>query len=353
MTATAVSTSIDTLSDAVPIALLALDNRRIVCAANMEAEALLGMSRRAMTGKALSEVLYFDTPIFELIDKAEHLSGDMTAHGVPMSGPTLVAGSVHDIRIRQDDLGGFLIAFSRSLGREVGETGPGVSAFGRILGHEVKNPLAGISGAAQLLLREAREDQSELLTIVLEETQRIERLVKRLSAFELFSAPRMARLNIHTLIDRVLNAEQAAFDGRVRYERSFDPSLPNILGDEDHIHEALQNIVRNASEAAASSGGEGAVVIQTAYEAGFSILLRRGPKSMLRALRVTIEDNGPGIPSERQNTIFEMFQSSKSGGRGLGLSIVSEIVAAHGGQVKVESRPGKTKFSIYLPLAGG
>lgn len=346
------NSSMDALSDAVPIALLALDNRRHISAANMEAEALLGLSRRAMTGKALSEVLYFDTPIFELIDKAESLSGDMTAHGVPMSGPTLASGSVHDIRIRQDDLGGFLIAFSRSLGREVADAGPGVSAFGRILGHEVKNPLAGISGAAQLLMRNSREDQSELLTVVLDETRRIERLVQRLSAFELFSAPRMAPLNIHSLIDRVLSAEQAAFDGRVSYKRSYDPSLPDILGDEDHIHEALQNIVRNASEAAAASGGDGTVIIQTAYEAGFSILLRRGPKTMLRALRVTIQDNGPGIPSDRQNAIFEMFQSSKSGGRGLGLSIVSEIISAHGGQVKVESKPGRTKFSIFLPLAG-
>lgn len=93
------------------------------------------------------------------------------------------------------------------------------------------------------------------------------------------------------------------------------------------------------------------VTVRTSYEAGFGIMLKSSPRARRRALRVTVEDTGPGIPVERQSAIFEMFQSTKSGGRGLGLSVVGEIVSAHGGQMKMESHPGRTRFSVYLPLA--
>jgi len=66
---------------------------------------------------------------------------------------------------------------------------------------------------------------------------------------------------------------------------------------------------------------------------------------------ISIEDNGQGIPREHQATIFDVFQSTKSGGRGLGLSIVSEVINAHGGQIRVDSQPGATRFTILLPLS--
>ena len=69
-----------------------------------------------------------------------------------------------------------------------------------------------------------------------------------------------------------------------------------------------------------------------------------------RAMLISFEDNGHGIPRERQATIFDVFQSSKSGGRGLGLSVVSEVVTAHGGQIRVDSQPGSTRFTVLLPL---
>lgn len=343
--------AVDTLSDAVPIPLISLDPRRNILAANMEAESVFGLSRQSMVGRALSEVVYYDNPLFELIDKAEIMSGDMTAHGVPITGPTIASGEVHDVRIRPDDLGGFLIVLGRSIGREAVEGGPGVSGFGRILGHEVKNPLAGIYGATQLLLRNARDDQSELLGLIKNETSRIERLVSRLSAFELFSAPRLERINIHSVLDDVVSSESAAFSEQVVLTKDYDPSLPPILGDSDHLHEAFQNLVRNACEAAAGASGGGSVTVRTAYEAGFGILMKGRLEGLRRALRVSVEDNGGGIPIDRQMAVFEMFQSTKSGGRGLGLSIVREIVAAHGGQIKVDSVDRRTRFTVYLPLA--
>ena len=92
------------------------------------------------------------------------------------------------------------------------------------------------------------------------------------------------------------------------------------------------------------------IQIETAFETSFAIVRRDGSERLGRAIRVTIEDNGPGVPAEKKARMFDMFMSSKSGGRGLGLSVVNEIVSAHNGRIKVDSKPGLTRFSIYLPL---
>ena len=334
-----------------PFALLGLDERRRVRAANPEAQSLLGHSERAMFRKPLSEILFHDSPVFALIDKALELKGDVTAHAIPISGPSLRKSRVLDLRLRAVHDGSLVIAMTEANDAAIVNNNPaGVAAFGRILGHEVKNPLAGISGAAQLLSRSARDDQSAMLEIIQSETRRIERLVSRLSAFELFSAPAKETINIHELLDRVVAAEEVAHEGKVSINRLYDPSLPDIMADQDHLHEAFQNVLRNAIEATTAYTQSPQVQIETAFETSFAIARKDGSKRLGRAIRVTIEDNGPGVPPEKKTRMFDMFMSSKSGGRGLGLSVVNEIVSAHEGRIKVDSRPGLTRFSIYLPL---
>lgn len=334
-----------------PFALLGLDERRRVSAANPEAQSFLGHSERAMYRKPLSEILFHDSPVFGLIDKALSLQGDVTAHAIPISGPSLRRQRVLDLRLRPIDDGGIVIGMTEASQTQVVNNNPaGVAAFGRILGHEVKNPLAGISGAAQLLSRNARDDQNAMLEIIQSESRRIERLVSRLSAFELFSAPAKEELNIHELLDRVIAAEEAAQRGQVSIVRLYDPSLPSLMADQDHLHEALQNILRNAVEATMAHTQSPQIQIETAFETSFAIARKDGTQRLGRAIRVTVEDNGPGVPPEKKARMFDMFMSSKSGGRGLGLSVVNEIVAAHQGRIKVDSKPGLTRFSIFLPL---
>lgn len=338
------------LAGLAPFALISLDERRRVVAANPEAQSVLGHSERAMFRKPLSEVLFHDSPIFELIDRSLELKGDVTAHGVPIRGPSLANKRTMDIKLRPSGDGGIVIAMIQTDDNEIVDSNPaGVAAFGRILGHEVKNPLAGISGAAQLLSRGAREDQSAMLEIIQSETKRIERLVSRLSAFELFSSPAKELLNIHELLDRVVASEEAAHGAKIRVRRLYDPSLPNLKADQDHLHEAIQNILRNAIEAATAYSSTPQVSVQTAFETGFAIA-GSGSKRLGRAIRVTVQDNGGGISPEKRSKIFDMFNSTKSGGRGLGLSIVNEIVTAHRGRIKVDSSDDQTRFSIYLPL---
>lgn len=338
------------LAGLAPFALMQVDERRRVRGANPEAQTILGQSERTMLRKPLSEVVFHDSVLFDLIDRCLKLDGDVTAHGVGLNGPAFSRNVDVDIRLRSTGDGGVVIAIMPHAGRDIVDNPANVAAFGRILGHEVKNPLAGISGAAQLLLRRAPEDQKPMLNIIQSETKRIERLISRLSAFELFSSPRYARFNIHALLDRVIAAEEVAHGGHVEIKRLYDPSLPEIEGDEDHLHEAVQNIIRNAAEAALSGEQAAQINVVTAFETAFAIAGAGLDSRPIRAIRVTIEDNGAGITPEKRERIFDLFSSTKSGGRGLGLNVVNEIVTAHQGRLKVDSIPGRTRFSVYLPI---
>jgi two-component system nitrogen regulation sensor histidine kinase GlnL len=338
------------LADMAPVALIQLDGRRRIANVNPAAESLLKLSRRALVGRPLSEVIFHDSLLFELIDRAERDPAEITAPATPVSGPSIQVRVVCDIRLRMVEGQNFILALAEAPSRDPSEGIAGAAGFGRILGHEVKNPLAGIIGAAQLLERQGHSGQSELLDIIKDEARRIERLVNRLSAFELFSAPRMQACNVHALLDKVLASERAAMGTKVEFRRVFDPSLPDIMADPDHLQQAFQNVVRNAAEAACETGVRGQVVIRTAYAAGLAVRQARLGPDLHRAMLISIEDNGAGIPRERQSTIFDVFQSSKSGGRGLGLSVVSEVINAHGGQIRVDSQPGATRFTVLLPL---
>lgn len=339
------------LASLAPFALLQIDNTRRVVAANPEAQSMLGHSERSMRRRPLSEIVFHDSPFFELIDKAHELAGDVTAHGVHVSGPGFKRHFVVDVRLRRTEDGGTVIALMQTGDPNIVESQSSVAAFGKILGHEVKNPLAGISGAAQLLARSARDDQTAMLDIIQSETKRIERLISRLSAFELFSSPRKRKFNIHEVLNKVIAAEEAAQASRVEIVCAFDPSLPEIFGDQDHLHEAFQNITRNACEAALTGENQPRVRIETAFETGFAIAGPTRNGRLGRAVRVTVQDNGPGIPAETRERMFDLFTSSKSGGRGLGLNIVSEIISFHDGRIKIDSVPGNTRFSIYLPIS--
>lgn len=339
------------LIDLAPYALIQLDHRRRVTAVNAEAQHLFSQSKRSMLRQPLSEILYHDSPIFELIDRCLLSRRDVSAHGISVNGPVLSSGRLVNLKLRPDSEGGIVIALIEDTSPIGLEPTSNVSAFGRILGHEVKNPLAGISGAAQLLARNARGDQIGMLNIIKSETKRIERLISRLTAFELFSAPRFEPFNIHRILDQVVASEEVATGRSLAVTRLYDPSLPDIEADKDHLHEAFQNIVRNASEAAMSYSDAPRVVVSTSYETGFKFVYGRSSKPASGALRVSIKDNGPGISDEAKGRIFDLFKSSKSGSRGIGLNIVQEIVSAHNGRIRIDSKPGDTCISVILPLA--
>lgn len=343
------------LSEHAPLALIDVDPDGRIRAANPGAEALFGFSRRNLIGRPLGKLVVAGDQLLQLMDYARESQADIASPGVTLKPAGLSEQTEVTVRLRPLADGGVVVALSSPLNRAVEDHIPGVASFGRILGHEIKNPLAGISGAAQLLLRKGRSDERELLELVCDECSRIERLVNRLSTFELFSSPQLRPLNIHQVLDRVLASEEAAFDGKLAFARRYDPSLPDIPGDADHLHEAFQNIVRNACEAALANSSERAprVELRTAFETRFA---RRGSNRsnrLRRAIRVDVIDTGAGVDTAQLPNVFDAFTSSKSAGRGLGLTVVKEVINAHSGQVEINSGSDGTRMSVFLPMASG
>lgn len=216
----------------------------------------------------------------------------------------------------------------------------------RGMAHEIKNPLGGIRGAAQLLARELLDESlTEYTRIIIEEADRLRDLVDRMLGSH--EPPALSATNIHEVLERVLSLMVMECEKRVAFARDYDPSIPDIQGDRDQLLQALLNIVRNAVQALLESGTENACIsLRTRVQRHFTI----GKHQFRLVCRVDVIDNGPGVPTDIQETIFLPMISGRADGTGLGLAIAQSILAQHRGLIECDSTPGNTRFSIYIPL---
>jgi two-component system, NtrC family, nitrogen regulation sensor histidine kinase GlnL len=212
----------------------------------------------------------------------------------------------------------------------------------RGLAHEVKNPLGGLRGAAQLLERELSDKQlKEYTRIIVHEADRLRNLVDRVMGG--YTPLNKRPVNVHEVLEHVRKLVLVETPVGLTVRCDYDPSLPTLQADAEQLIQAALNILRNSVQAL---GGKGTVVIRTRIERSFTI----GHTHHRLALRVDIEDNGPGIPAELLDKIFYPMVTGRADGTGLGLSIAQDIVARHGGLIECASQPGRTLFTLYLPV---
>ncbi len=220
----------------------------------------------------------------------------------------------------------------------------------RGLAHEIKNPLGGIRGAAQLLSRSLDSDElREYTQMIIDQSDRLKELVDRLLGPN--TPPKRSATNIHSILERVCNLVQIELTHHINIKKDYDPSLPEILVDSNQIEQALLNIVQNALYAASQDSHRnahelGAVTIKTRFEA--SKILHGN--TFKKVIKISIIDNGPGISEQIKSTLFYPMITDKPDGNGLGLSISQRLIDQHKGVIEVDSWPGHTEFSIYLPI---
>ncbi|GAL29267.1 nitrogen regulation protein NR(II) [Vibrio maritimus] len=214
----------------------------------------------------------------------------------------------------------------------------------RGLAHEIKNPLGGLRGAAQLLSKMLPDPSlNEYTNIIIEQADRLRALVDRLLGPQKPGTKKQE--NLHLILEKVRQLVELDAGTGIAIERDYDPSLPPILMDTDQIEQALLNITSNAAQIL-SKQENGMITLRTRTVHQANI---HGQRHKLAA-RIEIIDNGPGIPAELQDTLFYPMVSGREGGTGLGLSISQNLIDQHNGKIDVESWPGRTIFTIYLPI---
>jgi len=216
----------------------------------------------------------------------------------------------------------------------------------RGLAHEIKNPLGGIRGAAQLLAKQLPNDElKEFTQVIIEQSDRLTNLVDRLLGPNL--RPNFDWHNVHQVLEKVCTLVNLDPSHNIAISRDYDPSIPDMYLDQDMMQQATLNIVRNSVQALSEHReieGEIKVVTRIARR-----VIIHGSCFPL-CVKVQIIDNGPGIPTELKDTLFYPMVTTKQGGSGLGLSISQTLVGHHRGKIEVESWPGRTEFTLYLPI---
>lgn len=222
-----------------------------------------------------------------------------------------------------------------------------VSGLASMLAHEIKNPLSGIRGAAQLMGRALDGKNIRLTELICKEVDRIKGLVDELETFSTPTEEVLEPVNIHQVLDHVVNVAVAGFGAKAIIRPRFDPSLPDVHGHYDRLVQIFLNLVKNAIEAA---GPEAELTITTAYRHGIWIRNENGERVRL-PIEVTVRDNGPGIPDDLKGHLFDPFVSGKEGGTGLGLALVARYVSAMGGTVTCDTHSGGgAVFKVQLAL---
>jgi signal transduction histidine kinase len=210
------------------------------------------------------------------------------------------------------------------------------------LAHEIRNPLNAMNMNVQMLEEELlgvpgieQEEFGDLLDSTKSEIKRLERLVNNFLAYARPAKPRFEAMDLNIVVRDVLRFLELDFrQSGVALTTDLEPLLPDVELDETQFKQALMNLLVNARQVLSEGGS---VAVSTRAGSRGDVVLE-------------IEDDGPGIPEEIRERIFEVFYSSRGGGTGLGLPIARQIIEKHGGTIELDSEEGRgTRFTIHLP----
>jgi two-component system nitrogen regulation sensor histidine kinase GlnL len=344
------------LLDAMVTSVFLLEQDLTVSYLNAAGQTLLGLGRNQALGRRFTELARGAETLGALFERA-HGGGEGVVQR-ELAWPAAAGGvdRILDCAVTQVTLGHAPrllleiedITQHRRLTREnalLAQLG-GSRLMVRQLAHEIKNPLGGLRGAAQLLERELLDPSlREYTRVIISEADRLAHLLDSMSGPG--RPPAKQLVNVHELLERVYHLLRSEAPEGVLIDRDYDPSLPALAVDPNHIIQAMLNLGRNAIQALSSSAVHAPrLVLRTRAAGGVSI----GARRHRLVASIQFEDNGPGVLSEIRDTIFYPLVSGRSEGTGLGLGIAQDLVSRHGGLIEFDSVPGRTIFVIFLPM---
>lgn len=340
------------LSEAVtrnmPAGLLLISSAGLITSANPAAEAALGV--RMLSFRRYAEALGSDSPLAKLIaaclsdartfrrEEIEYAtpSGELRRLGVTISPTLSGAGQPTGALCLLSDLTE-LAALQHQI--QVKESLAALGELSAGIAHEFKNSLATISGYAQMIRSEAAGDVAENAQLILDQTRSLAHVVTEFLKFARPLELSNEEVAVETLVERAVSEVRDAIPD---VEITVSGEMEHISGDEALLRQALLNLVRNAAEAAGSQSFGGRVMVAGTVETNAGRPVQR----------ITISDNGPGIPPGDLSRIFAPFYTTKVNGTGLGLAVVQKIVLQHGGSVEARNRPeGGAELIVWLPAS--
>lgn len=226
--------------------------------------------------------------------------------------------------------------------REVAVREGALRSAGRLaaeFAHQIKNPLAIINTAVFSLkraLKSEKADAIQQIEMIQEEVERVDRIITEVMGYAQLSEGHVEELNLVEELDRAINQVFPPAAGYpVRVHRNYSLRLPPLLMQRRHASETFVNLLLNTREALGAKGGNVFVTACSLSDA---------------SIEVSIRDEGPGIPPDKHERIFEAYFTTKEKGTGLGLATVKHNTELYGGRVRVESGLGKgARFVLLFP----
>ncbi len=344
---------------------IGIDAGKFITVYNQAAERISGLSRALTIGRPLKDIFSKDTWLTDILEKTLNQGKIFIEHENVIYQSMGGMGGMAPVRVTTStvlDPNGVIIgavALLRDLSgiKSIKEESVRkdrlafLGTFATGIAHEVKNPLGGIRGAAQLLSRKVREKGlTEYTDIIVREVDRLNNILEEVLDFANPRRINPSPINIHEALDTViLLGNNMAQEKAIHIIKIYDPSLPQVLGDKEHLIQVFLNLIKNSVEAVDKNGE---IMVNTRMLTDFH-LVEEGYKGGKMA-SVEIKDNGCGISKENMEKIFTPFFTTKAKGSGLGLALSFRIIKEHGGFFKIDSNPGKgTAVSIFLPIAEG
>src|SRR5579859_5814983 len=344
------------LLDAMVTSVFLLDQDLRVTYLNAAAQTLLGLGPNQALGRSIADLTRGAESLQPMFDRARSGGEGVVLRELTWPAPggadRILDCAVTQILIGQQASRLLLevedITQHRRLTREntlLAQLG-GSRLMVRQLAHEIKNPLGGLRGAAQLLERELLDPAlREYTRVIISEADRLTNLLD--SMLGPGRPPAKQLINVHEILERVYHLLRSEAPEGVTVDRDYDPSLPPLTVDPNHIIQAMLNLGRNAIQALSGGGVQSPrLVLRTRAASGVSI----GTKRHRLVASIQFEDNRPGVAAEIRAPIVYPLVSGHPEGTGLGLGIAQDLVSRHGGLIEFDSALGRTIFVIFLPM---